>query len=59
MHLGPEELLVAAKVELDPDLSAADAARVIDQAQDKIRKAVPSARIIFVEPELPVAPGVQ
>ena len=59
MHLGPEELLVAAKVELDPDLSAADAARVIDQAQDEIRKAVPSARIIFVEPELPVAPGVQ
>ena len=55
MHLGPEELLVAAKVELDPDLSAADAARVIDQAEDETRKAVPSARIIYLEPELPVA----
>ena len=32
---------------------------MIDQAQDEIRKAVPSARIIFVEPELPVAPGAQ
>ena len=59
MHLGPEELLVAARVELDPDLSAADAARVIDQAEDEIRKAVPSTRIIYLEPELPVAPGVQ
>jgi len=57
MHLGPEELLVAATVELDPDLSAADAARVIDQAQDEIRKAVPSARVIYLEPELPVASG--
>jgi cation diffusion facilitator family transporter len=57
MHLGPEELLVAARVELDPDLSADDAARVIDQAQAALREQVPSARIIYLEPELPVAPG--
>ena len=54
MHLGPEELLVAARVELDPDLSADDAARVIDQAQAGLREQVPSARIIYLEPELPV-----
>jgi len=59
MHLGPEELLVAARVELDPDLSADDAARVIDQAQDGLREQVPSARIIYLEPELPVAPDPQ
>jgi cation diffusion facilitator family transporter len=53
MHLGPEELLVAAKVELDPSLSADDAARVIDRAQADLRAAVPSARIIYLEPELP------
>jgi cation diffusion facilitator family transporter len=58
MHLGPEEVLVVAKVELGSDLSAADAARVIDQAQDDLRKAVPSARVIYLEPELPVTPGV-
>ena len=55
MHLGPEELLVVAKFELDPDLSADDAARVIDQAQAEVREAVPNARIIYLEPELPVA----
>jgi len=53
MHLGPEELLVAARVELDPSLSADDAARVIDQAQADLRAAVPTARIIYLEPELP------
>jgi cation diffusion facilitator family transporter len=58
MHLGPEELLVAARVELDPDLSADDAARVIDRAQAGLREQVPSARIIYLEPELPVGqPG--
>jgi cation diffusion facilitator family transporter len=53
MHLGPEELLVVAKVEMDPDLSADDAAKVIDEAKDRLRAALPSARIIYLEPELP------
>ena len=55
MHLGPEELLVAARFELDPSLSADDAARVIDQAQADLRAVVPTARIIYLEPELPTA----
>jgi hypothetical protein len=55
MHLAPEELLVAARFELDHDLSGDDAARVIDQAQALVRQAVPSARIIYLEPELPTA----
>jgi cation diffusion facilitator family transporter len=53
MHLGPEELLVVARVELEPSLSADDAARVIDQAQADLRAAVPNARIIYLEPQLP------
>jgi divalent metal cation (Fe/Co/Zn/Cd) transporter len=55
MHLAPEELLVAARFELDHDLSGDDAARVIDRAQAQLRQAVPSARIIYLEPELPSA----
>jgi len=53
MHLGPEELLVVAKIELDPELSADDAAEVIDKAKDRLRAALPSARIVYLEPELP------
>jgi len=55
MHLAPEELLVAARVELDHNLSSDDAARVIDEAQARLREAAPSARIIYLEPELPTA----
>ena len=57
MHLGPEELLVAARLELEPSLSADDGARVIDHAQARVREAVPNARIIYLEPELPAAPN--
>ena len=60
MHLAPEELLVAARFELDPDLSADDAARVIDQAEERVREVLPKARIIYLEPDLPAAvPGAR
>jgi cation diffusion facilitator family transporter len=55
MHLSPDELLVVAKVEMDPDLSADNLARVIDAAQARVRQAVPSARVVYLEPDLPVA----
>jgi divalent metal cation (Fe/Co/Zn/Cd) transporter len=55
MHLGPDEVLVVGGLELDPELSADDAARVIDQAQARVREALPSARVIYLEPDLPSA----
>ncbi|HET7519680.1 MAG TPA: cation diffusion facilitator family transporter [Actinomycetes bacterium] len=55
MHLGPDEVLVVGGLELDPELSADDAARVIDQAQARVREALPSARVIYLEPDLPTA----
>jgi len=51
-HLGPEELLVAAKVELDPQLSFAEVAAVIDDAEGRVRERVPSAVYLYVEPDL-------
>jgi cation diffusion facilitator family transporter len=50
MHLGPEELLVVGSIEMDRELSASDAAGVIDQAQARLEEAVPNARIIYLEP---------
>jgi hypothetical protein len=43
-------------VELNHDLSGDAAARVIDEAQALLREAVPSARVVYLEPELPAAP---
>ncbi|HYV59789.1 MAG TPA: cation diffusion facilitator family transporter [Acidimicrobiia bacterium] len=51
MHLGPEELLVAAKVEIDAP-SVPDLARAIDAAEARVRAAVPIARVIYVEPDV-------
>lgn len=52
LHLGPEELLVAAKIEVPQAASAAQVAAAIDGAEQRIRAAVPIARVIYLEPDL-------
>ncbi|MDQ3354351.1 MAG: cation transporter, partial [Actinomycetota bacterium] len=49
-HLGPDELLVAAKVELDGHLSFSQVAAAIDVAESRLREAVPEARVVYLEP---------
>jgi cation diffusion facilitator family transporter len=51
MHLGPDDLLVAAKVEFDPSLDYPAVAEAIDDVEVRMRKAVPAARLIFLEPD--------
>ena len=51
-YLGPEELLVAAKIAVPASLPTAEVARVIDQAEARVRGVVPAARIIYLEPDL-------
>jgi len=51
LHLGPETLLVAAKVAMNED-SAAGIASGIDAAEHRIRAAVPIAELIFLEPDI-------
>lgn len=52
LHLGPEELLVAAKFAVTPGATAADVADAIDAAEARVREAVPIARVIYLEPDL-------
>ncbi len=49
-HLGPEDLLVAAKVDLTPAADR-DTARAIDRVEARIRARVPHARVIYLEPD--------
>jgi cation diffusion facilitator family transporter len=51
-YLGPEELLVAAKIALAPGLPVEAVARAIDEAEARVREAVPEARVIYLEPDL-------
>ena len=52
MYLGPDELLVAAKIAVAPTDSAAEVARTIDAAEARIRAAEPVARMIYLEPDI-------
>jgi cation diffusion facilitator family transporter len=52
MHIGPETLLVAAKIALLHDDTARSIAAGIDAAERRIRKAVPIAELIFLEPDI-------
>jgi cation diffusion facilitator family transporter len=51
-HIGPDELLVGAKIELMPDLSAAETAAAVDRIETGVRRAVPIARIMYLEPDV-------
>ncbi|RKN47044.1 cation diffusion facilitator family transporter [Streptomyces hoynatensis] len=52
LHLGPEELLVAAKIGVQSGDDAGEVARAIDAAESRIREAVPIARVIYLEPDI-------
>jgi cation diffusion facilitator family transporter len=52
LHLGPEELLVAAKISVAHDETAGAVAKAIDTAEARIREAVPIARVIYLEPDI-------
>ena len=50
-HMGPDELLVAAKIEFDESLTFRQVAEAIDNAESRVRSAVPACRLIYVEPD--------
>ena len=55
-HLGPDELLIGAKIAVDGSVSGADVARTIDGAEERVRAAVPYRCVIYLEPDLYRAP---
>jgi cation diffusion facilitator family transporter len=51
-YLGPDELLVAAKLALTPGLRTEEVANAIDEVEGRVREKVPAARLIYLEPDL-------
>jgi cation diffusion facilitator family transporter len=51
-HLGPEELLVGAKVQFREDLDMSGLARAINETEARIRAVVPFARPMYIEPDI-------
>jgi cation diffusion facilitator family transporter len=52
LYLGPDELLVAAKLGFASDRPLADVAADIDRIETRVREAVPTARVIYFEPDI-------
>jgi cation diffusion facilitator family transporter len=52
LHLGPEELLVAAKIAVRGSDSAAEVAAAIDEAERRVRAVEPIARVLYLEPDI-------
>jgi divalent metal cation (Fe/Co/Zn/Cd) transporter len=51
-HIGPDEILVAAKLEYDSSLTFDQVSAAINQTEAAVRAAVPAARMIYIEPDL-------
>jgi cation diffusion facilitator family transporter len=51
-HIGPNELLVGAKVAFDPALSVPELADAIDEVEADVRAVVPEARVMYIEPDI-------
>ncbi|SCF35687.1 cation diffusion facilitator family transporter [Micromonospora viridifaciens] len=52
LYLGPEELMVAAKIGVPACETAEEVARGINAVEARIRSAVPIARVIYLEPDI-------
>jgi len=52
LYLGPDELLVAAKLGFPSDAPLAQVASHIDHVEQRVRAAVPTARVIYFEPDI-------
>jgi cation diffusion facilitator family transporter len=52
LYLGPEELLVGAKIDFGAQTRVSDVAASIDSVERAIRAAEPMARVIYIEPDV-------
>jgi cation diffusion facilitator family transporter len=59
LYLGPEELLVAAKVAFSPKMRLTDVAAAINALEARIRETVPIARVIYIEPDIYLPPNAE
>jgi len=51
-HLGPDELLIGAKVAFADGLSVSELAAAVNRVEATVRAAVPEARVMYIEPDV-------
>ena len=58
LYLGPDELLVAAKVGFHADQKLLEVSTAVNVIERRVRQAVPAARVIYIEPDVYVDPNL-
>lgn len=53
LYLGPDELMLAAKIGIKANATGEDIAQAIDSAEAAVREQVPVTRVIYLEPDIP------
>ena len=51
-HMGPDQLLIGAKLEFAAGLAVEDLAVAINRTEERVRSEIPETRIIYIEPDL-------
>ena len=52
LYVGPEELMVAAKIGIQPSSSGQEVAAIINAAEKAMREQLPVAQLIYLEPDI-------
>lgn len=52
LYLGPEELMLAAKIEISASATGQEISDIINGAEANVRAAVPATRVIYLEPDV-------
>ncbi|MFM2030417.1 MAG: hypothetical protein RI927_37 [Actinomycetota bacterium] len=58
LYLGPDELMVGAKIAVTEKVTGKQIAQIIDTAEENVRTAVAAARVIYLEPDIAREPAV-
>lgn len=58
LYLGPDEIMVAAKVSLPATTTMSEVSVIINMAERRVREAVPAARVIYIEPDVWLDPNL-
>jgi cation diffusion facilitator family transporter len=51
-HIGPDELLVGAKIELIDGLDVNEVVEIVNNVETAVRRSVPSVRVMYLEPDI-------
>ncbi len=52
IHVGPDDLVIAARIDVDPSESATDIARAIVEAEAQVRRVAPFRTVMYLEPRV-------